>query len=61
VHDEKEALWLLSSLQRTRHPAPQISSYMKDLLPLARGGSREYKDVSVNTLPETPSAAGLRK
>jgi hypothetical protein len=61
VHDEDEALRLLPSLQRTRNPAQQIGGYIKDLLPLARGGSRDYKDVSVNALPENPSAAGLRK
>jgi hypothetical protein len=61
VHDEDEPLWLLPALQRTRHPAQQIGTYIKNLLPVSRGGSADYKAVSVPTLPENPSAAGLRK
>lgn len=61
VHDEDEALWLLPSLHRTVKPAQQIGNYIKDLRPVERGGSREYKDFSVDILPENPSAAGLRK
>ena len=61
VHDEDQALWLLPSLQRTRNPAQQLGGYIKDLLPLERGGKAEYNQHSVKELPEVPSAAGLRK
>jgi hypothetical protein len=47
VHDEDEPLWLLPALQRTRYPAQQIGTYIKNLLPVSRGGSADYKAVSV--------------
>ena len=61
MHDEDAALWLLPFMQKTRTPGQVLGSYLKALLPTDRGGSKEYKDFAVTTLPDKVSAASIRK
>lgn len=60
VHDEDQALWLMPHLQTVKEPAQMLGNIIKDLLP-GPAGSKEYKDLAVESLPPNASAAGIRK
>ena len=56
-----ETAWLLPFLKDASTPARLLGDYIRDMLPLDRGGSKDYEGYEVPSLPFRPSAAGLRR
>ena len=59
VYNPDKATWLLENLQIAR-PADTLSRYFKDVLPEERGGSSNFRDFTVPSLPNPVSSSGVR-
>ena len=60
VYNPDKATWLLQNLQIAR-PGDTLSRYFKDVLPIDRGASSNFRDFTVPSLPNNPvSSSGVR-
>ena len=51
IYDPFSANWLYPELHKTKFPGTTIGKFIKDLLPVDRGGSKRYEAVALSELP----------
>ena len=59
VFTPEDPAWLISSLQGG-NPGTKLSDYIQAMQPVGKGGLARYKAVAISTLPDAPTAAGVR-
>ena len=60
VYSNQQGSWLFPEVHHATSSSTLLSRWLQALLPEARGGQQQFRQVAVDSLPPNPTAAGFR-
>lgn len=60
MYNSDEPAWLIPKLQSNNSPGTTLGNWLRALRPSSRGGTADYRDSAVPSLPDRVTAGGIQ-